>query len=608
MSFDLFRNSTFKTDIHLVDLRSVLLDLNFAFFQRDILVDSMFDKDLSEVQQIFFVAQSINLFRPNSTEEHIWPQRFIDQCSSIFGEKLTLNSEILKQTDQSFNTVVSHQQLMKFLNNMIIIEQFPIRDESIEQFLIDLTNKDPTTTSKLLSSFTCLADIPMKHIQIRSILIYLFNLEISPILAMLDLSVKETSNVLVDKIRSARDLIFSSVKDLLLEGTLSETATASGISVPSVAFDTIKASECRNQQDTFFYQAFQQLFAEASDNFRREHDEPCWSAEFTDMFSIDRGGPYRDSITRMCSEICSSKLSLFILCPNGRTETGTNRDQWIPNVFPPNRRIPDDMKNQYRFFGQLMGMALRTRNYLEVRLARLVWKELIGDSLLIEDIQIIDNQSFAMINQMEENIRQIINSDQSSSQNIELDFLFTSVMSELKFDVVSSNGETFELIPGGFEIPINSNNFQNYCTLYRDYRLNEFRRQIDLIREGLYSVVPCSYLTLFTADELEEAVCGKTVIDIELLKRHTTYSTDDDDEDESEDKTYIDLFWKVMTDMFSEEQKKLFLIFVWGRGTLPRNDEHFSTNFVINRLDVSGNVDEALPSKNFELLITKLCE
>ncbi|CAF1197693.1 unnamed protein product [Rotaria sordida] len=37
------------------------------------------------------------------------------------------------------------------------------------------------------------------------------------------------------------------------------------------------------------------------------------------MHSTDYGGAYRDSITCIGFDICSSRLSLFILCPNGRT-------------------------------------------------------------------------------------------------------------------------------------------------------------------------------------------------------------------------------------------------------------------------------------------------
>lgn len=62
-----------------------------------------------------------------------------------------------------------------------------------------------------------------------------------------------------------------------------------------------------------------------------------------------------------------------------------------------------------------------------------------------------------------------------------------------------------------------------YYSSYCEYRFNEFSRQIEFIRRGLYSVVPGYYLNLFTATELEESICRKSEIDIEILKRNTQY-------------------------------------------------------------------------------------
>ncbi|CAF4643392.1 unnamed protein product, partial [Rotaria sp. Silwood2] len=114
--------------------------------------------------------------------------------------------------------------------------------------------------------------------------------------------------------------------------------------------------------------------------------------------------------------------------------------------------------------------------------------------------------------------------------------------------------------------------------------INEFRRQIEFIRQRLHSVVPWAYLTLFTAQELEITVCGKGYIDIQMLKCHTEY------EDDHESSPHIQRFWSVLNEMFTEEQKKLFLIFVWGRSTFPFRDEDFSTNFTIMCLETSDNV------------------
>jgi hypothetical protein len=61
--------------------------------------------------------------------------------------------------------------------------------------------------------------------------------------------------------------------------------------------------------------------------------------------------------------------------------------------------------------------------------------------------------------------------------------------------------------------------------------------------------------------------------------------------------------------MFNDEQRKLFLTFVWGRNTLPRRDQDFQCTFTISEYDVDGDqVDKALPSKNiFTLKFSLLC-
>ncbi|CAF5216700.1 unnamed protein product, partial [Rotaria magnacalcarata] len=188
-----------------------------------------------------------------------------------------------------------------------------------------------------------------------------------------------------------------------------------------------------------------------------------------------------------------------------------------------------------------------------------------------------------------EQIRSVIAADADN----DIDSLFSSIMSELRFDVVSSSGQTYELIRDGSNIPITVENFKQYCKYYRQYRLNEFNRQIDFVRQGLHNIVPCYYLSLFTANELEEATCGKDRIDIELLQRNVCYGGC-----YSEESPPIQRFWKVLNEMFNEDQKKALLIFAWGRSTLPIRDEDFEMKFCISEFDIyDGEVDKTLPSK-----------
>jgi hypothetical protein len=83
----------------------------------------------------------------------------------------------------------------------------------------------------------------------------------------------------------------------------------------------------------------------------------------------------------------------------------------------------------------------------------------------------------------------------------------------------------------------------------------------------LLSVFPFSgILSLFTWQQFETLITGTQEIDDELLKRRTRY------ENYNEDDEVIRTFWKVLQS-FSQQERRLFLRFVWGRETLPASYE-----------------------------------
>lgn len=58
-------------------------------------------------------------------------------------------------------------------------------------------------------------------------------------------------------------------------------------------------------------------------------------------------------------------------------------------------------------------------------------------------------------------------------------------------------------------------------------------------------------------------VAGRSDINVNLLKENTEYG-----EGYTEDSKAVKLFWKVITN-FSDEERELYLKFVWGRSRLP---------------------------------------
>ncbi|CAF0824617.1 unnamed protein product [Adineta steineri] len=502
----------------------------------------------------------------DKSKRTLFPEAFI----------LQFTRDELEQSHYHFDTTAD-LQLVDFIN----------RHALTNESFVELINSLPTDVSQnptYYKAYPSLWHIPTTCIQTRIKFVWQLNILVENVISNVDFNLLPGESILTDKVRTVRPYVLYKTKLPLFNTTLIMTELPSQGDMITVNFDTVRASiKDDHGLNTMFNQAYEQLYDKAQVLFRRQ-DERLWKAQYLGMHSTDQGGPYRDSITCICSDICSERLPLFILCPNGRTNSGSNCDRWIPNVYSPDKLIPNRTKNQYRFVGQLMGMAIRKKNYLDLKFPMLLWKQLVREQITSEDIEAIDIQSFTMINEMEKTMPE-------NDQSIDLDDVLSSILDELRFEVVSSKGSTFELVPNGQEIPVTIANFKEYCASYRNYRLNEFHRQIEFIRQGLYSIIPGYFLSLFTGSELEEAVCGKGEIDVELLKRNTNYGSA-----YSPDAPCIQRFWIVLGSMFTEEQKKLFLKFVWGRCTLPNSDEDFTTRFTINGFDITnGPVDGALP-------------
>ena len=80
---------------------------------------------------------------------------------------------------------------------------------------------------------------------------------------------------------------------------------------------------------------------------------------------------------------------------------------------------------------------------------------------------------------------------------------------------------------------------------------------------GLSTQLPRHFLTLFTPKELKVIVSGRTDINVELLKKNTVYKGGYTGQE-----PVINYFWRVLQN-FTNEERELYLRFVWGRSRLP---------------------------------------
>lgn len=107
-----------------------------------------------------------------------------------------------------------------------------------------------------------------------------------------------------------------------------------------------------------------------------------------------------------------------------------------------------------------------------------------------------------------------------------------------------------------------------WAELVEKARMNESRKQVEAVRKGLTLVVPEGVLNLLTWREIETLVCGKPILDLDLLKQNTVYRGC------SETDALIEFFWRALAE-FSPEERSMYLRFVWGRSRLPLTSKDF---------------------------------
>jgi HECT-domain (ubiquitin-transferase) len=84
-------------------------------------------------------------------------------------------------------------------------------------------------------------------------------------------------------------------------------------------------------------------------------------------------------------------------------------------------------------------------------------------------------------------------------------------------------------------------------------RLTECSLQCEAIKRGIAKIIPEALLNMVTYNELETWVCGKAIVDVDLLKRHTKYGGDKENA-LNEESRRVKWFWEVLRE-FSQEEK-----------------------------------------------------
>lgn len=434
----------------------------------------------------------------------------------------------------------------------------------------------------LLEKFPSIASVPAEALRSRFAYIKLINHLISTILLpAADLSVLEPwslGNLLV----RSKNLMFLDTKLGILHQKIQPLISKEN-EPQTVILNRHEASKQGSSfENTLFCQLFQQLSLVDANYLRRKTQS--WKVKFVGEEGHDVGGLYNASITDICTELMSDRLPLFVRSPNGAQNIGECREKFVPN----SGATSNDHLAWFEFFGRLVGISCMSMGKtLSVELASVVWKWIVREALSLDDIKLMDYSCWRTI--------QILKYPEKEGIDA---YNFEHYFEDVYFVVNRVNGEEHELILNGSSVELTWDNKDEYVRLLLEFKFNEFEKQLVAIGKGIASIVPYEFLALFSWRQLENVVCGSSVIDIELLKEKTVYHGGIRETDE-----HIGWFWEILSE-FSPKDREAFLQFVWGRARLPSSrvgfgkdvfkiSEHKATLQTSNLF--KGTADQYLP-------------
>ncbi|CAH1776574.1 unnamed protein product, partial [Owenia fusiformis] len=440
------------------------------------------------------------------------------------------------------------------------------------------------STNKPINASKLPTDIPMEYNQLhavtinvlrnRLVLLHYFSDLFCPSIPMFDLQdgtedVNISGNLMGPD--SLRGVLVSSAKEAAFRKVVQATMIRDRQHGPVIEINRIQVKRSRSKGGlagpdgikSVFGQVCAKMSAFSNDSLMLPHR--VWKVKFIGESVDDCGGGYSESIAEMCEELQNGSTPLLIVTPNGRDESGANRDCHLlnPAVKSANHQ------NMFRFLGILLGIAIRTGSPLSLNLAEPVWKQLAGMPLNVTDLTEIDKDYVPGL---------------MCIKDMDSEGLHAA---DLPFSTPSAAGHEVQLSSKYTKITLE--NRQEYIRLALNYRLHEFDEQIQWAREGMARVIPVPLLSLFTGFELETMVCGSPDIPLNLLKSVATYKGID------ANAPLIQWFWEVMEE-FTNTERSLFLRFVWGRTRLPRTIADFrGRDFVLQVLDKYNPPDHFLP-------------
>ena len=545
--------------------------------------------------KIFYRSNNIQEIITCDTLSKLFNEEKYYEISGAYGYKFSVS---LTYNDEGCEKIISKHQKdfdiftkeLKEVNKFEVYEQFVDylneMSQKAEKSLFSYNAKDLTFKKENLSVRNELVNCSNEALRKMFILLKILNIKVNELLPYIDFSKSlSDSERLSDIFTSISPLIFWDIKNEMIQYYLEKTYY--NCVAKDLKINRFKAKKFIEKgkpdllgEHTVFGQVFQflrtypfKLFRKKkidTKNISAERNNKLFIASFVGEASIDAGGPYRDCLSTIYTELQSNALTLFIPTPNQKNDSGSFREKWTVNPGA----ISNIELEMFKVFGGFMGYAIRTGEFFNMDLCSIFWKSILEIEKDKKDLEKFDKYCVQFLDNIE-------HTNDKDSFTLFTDYKFTTTL---------SNGNEIELCENGNNIFLSLENKKLFIDLVEKARLNEGKIQIQAIRNGLEQVIPIGLLKLLSWNELEMLVCGKPILDVELLKENTLYSGC------SENDELIKNFWKCLEE-FTAEERASYLRFVWGRSRLPLSSKDFPMQHRISIMS-HGNPDVALPTSH----------
>ena len=281
---------------------------------------------------------------------------------------------------------------------------------------------------------------------------------------------------------------------------------------------------------------------EALESVKKEDLRKTFRFEFQGEPGIDAGGVAREWFQLVSEQLFNPDVALF---------SNSAINQMCMQINPMSGFCNEEHLRYFHFCGRLFGKALFDRQIVNAHFVSNLYKHILGWPVTTEDLESLDSD-------VHQNLLKLLTMDDVSI--IDLDFTASiNVLGEHKEE---------DLKPDGANCAVTNDNLEEYLGLQCQYRLmNRVSEQTKHLLQGFYDVIDEPLLSVFDFQELELLLCGLPDIDVRDWRSNSEYAGEYEKKGAAHKN--VKMFWEVVEEEFSVEQRARLLQFTTGTSGVP---------------------------------------